>query len=118
VLLHFKEYTRTVESIDADQFKKDKTLWTKEQKFYKVLDPVAKEFFPVKHAYRRQRFYLRYHLYIGGKFSVYKFMACLNRINACIPYFPRKLDTQGTKDCCCLPDNKLCNILNLAKKPE
>jgi hypothetical protein len=39
-------------------------------------------------------------------------MACLHWINACIPYFPRKSDTQGTNN------DELCDILNLAKKPE
>jgi hypothetical protein len=117
-LQHFKEYTRTVESLDAVRVQKGKTSWSDEHKFYEVLDRVAKEFFPVKHAYRRQCFYLRYHLYIGGKFGVREFMARLHRINACIPYFPRKFDTQGTLDCRRLPDDELCDILNLAKKPE
>jgi hypothetical protein len=117
-LQHFKEYTRTVEIFDAERIKKKKTKWTDEQKFYEILDRVAQEFFPVKHAYRRQCFYMRYHLYIGGKFGVREFMARLHRINACIPYFPRKADTQGKLDCRRLPDDELCAILNLAKKPE
>jgi preprotein translocase subunit Sss1 len=117
-LQHFKEYTRPVDSLNEDRVKRDKTPWDDDQKFFEVLDQVAKEFFPVKHAYRRQCFYLRYHLYIGGKFVVHEFMAPLHRINACIPYFPRKSDTQGIKYCKRLPDNKLCDILNLAKKPE
>ncbi len=117
-LQHFKEYTRTVEIFDAERIKKKKTKWTDEQKFYEILDRVAQEFFPVKHAYRRQCFYMRYHLYIGGTFGVREFMARLHRINACIPYFPRKADTQGKLDCRCLPDDELCAILNLAKKPE
>jgi hypothetical protein len=117
-LQHFKEYTRTVDSLNEDQVKRDKTPWDNDQKFFEVLDRVAKEFFPVKHAYRRQCFYLRYHLYIGGKFGVREFMARLHRINACIPYFPRKSDTQGIKYCKGLPDDELCDILNLAKKPE
>jgi hypothetical protein len=117
-LQHFKEYTRTVEIFDAERVKKKKTKWTDEQKFYEILDRVAQEFFPVKHAYRRQCFYMRYHLYIGGKFGVREFMARLHRINACIPYFPRKADTQGKLDCRRLPDDELCAILNLAKKPE
>jgi hypothetical protein len=49
---------------------------------------------------------------------VREFMAQLHQINACIPYFPRKFNTQGTLDCRRLPDNELCDILNLAKKPE
>jgi hypothetical protein len=65
-----------------------------------------------------QCFNLRYHLYIGGKFGVRKFIARLHRINACIPYFPRKTDTQGIKYCKGLLDDELCDILNLAKKPE
>jgi hypothetical protein len=117
-LQHFKEYTRAVEIFDAERIKKKKTKWTDEQKFYEILDRVAQEFFPVKHAYRRQCFYMRYHLYIGGKFGVREFMARLHRINACIPYFPRKADTQGKLDCRRLPDDELCAILNLAKKPE
>jgi hypothetical protein len=117
-LQHFKEYTRTVEIFDAERVKKKKTKWTDEQKFYEILDRVAQEFIPVKHAYRRQCFYMRYHLYIGGKFGVREFMARLHRINACIPYFPRKADTQGKLDCRRLPDDELCAILNLAKKPE
>jgi hypothetical protein len=118
VLQHFNKFTRNVDSLNEDQVKRDKTPWDNDQKFFEVLDRVAKEFFPVKHAYRRQCFYLRYHLYIGGKFGVREFMARLHRINACIPYFPRKSDTQGVKYCKRLPDDELCNILNLAKKPE
>jgi hypothetical protein len=117
-LQHFKEYTWTVDNLNDGRGKRDKTTWDDDQKFFEVLDRVAKEFFPVKHAYRRQCFYLRYHLYIGGKFGVREFMARLHRINACIPYFPRKTDTQGIKYCKRLPDDKLCDILNLAKKPE
>jgi hypothetical protein len=117
-LQHFKEYTRTVNNLNNERGKSDKTPWDDDQKFFKVLDRVAKEFFPVKHAYRMQCFYLCYHLYIGGKFGVCKFMARLHRINACIPYFPRKTNTQGIKYCKRLPDDKLCDILNLAKKPE
>jgi hypothetical protein len=113
-----KEYIRTVDNLNDEQEKRDKTPWNDDQKFFKVLDQVAKEFFPVKHAYRRQCFYFRYHLYIGGKFGVREFMACLHRINACIPYFSRKTDTQGIKYCKRLPDDELCDILNLAKKPE
>jgi hypothetical protein len=45
-------------------------------------------------------------------------MAHLHRINACILYFPRKPDTQGIKYCHRLLDDKLCDILNLVKKPE
>ena len=74
-LQHFKEYTRTVEFLDAVRVQKGKTSWSDEHKFYEVLDRVAQAFFPVKHAYRRQCFYLRYHLYIGGKFGVRQFMA-------------------------------------------
>ena len=118
-LQHFKQYTHAVEKADVERnARKKKTPWTEEQKFYEILDRVAQEFFPIKHAYRRQHFYMRYHLYIGGKFGVREFMARLHRINACIPYFPRKTDTQGKLDCRRLPDDELCAILNLAKKPE
>ena len=117
-LQHFKEFTRTVESLNDERIERGKTPWDDDQKFFEVLDRVAKEFFPVKHAYRRQCFYLRYHLYIGGKFGVREFMARLHRINACIPYFPRKSDANGVKYCKRLPDDELCDILNLAKKPE
>lgn len=75
-------------------------------------------FFPFKYAYRRQCFYLRYHLCIGGKFGVHEFMACLHPINDCIPYFPRKSDPQSKLNCRRLPGDELCDILKLAKKPE
>jgi hypothetical protein len=55
VLHHFKEYTWLVELLKEDRVKRDKTPWDKGQVFYKVLDRVTKEFFPVKHTYRRQR---------------------------------------------------------------
>jgi hypothetical protein len=61
-LQHSKEYTRTVDSLNEDRVKRDKTPWDDDQKFFEVPDRVAKEFFPVKHAYHRQCFYLRYHL--------------------------------------------------------
>ncbi len=118
-LQHFKQYTHAVEKVDVERnARQKKTPWTEEQKFYEILDRVAQEFFPIKHAYRRQHFYMRYPLYIGGKFGVREFMARLHRINACIPYFPRKSDANGVKYCKRLPDDELCDILNLAKKPE
>jgi hypothetical protein len=88
MLKPFKEYTRTIKSLDAVRVQKGKTLWSDEHKFYEVLNRVAKEFFPLKHAYGRQCFYLCYHLY-----RVYG-----------LPYFPRKFNTQGTLDCRRLPD--------------
>jgi hypothetical protein len=117
-LQHFKEYTWTVDNLNNERGKRDKTPWDDDQKFFEVLDRVAEEFFPVKDAYPRQCFHLRYHLYIGGKLGVREFMARLQGINACILYFPRKTDTQGIKYCKRLPNDELCDILNLAKKPE
>jgi hypothetical protein len=96
-LQHFKDYTQTVDNLNDERGKRDRTPWDDDQKFFEGLNRVAKKFFPVKHAYRRQCFYLRYHLYIGGKFGVLAFMARPHRINACIPYFPRKTYTQGIK---------------------
>jgi hypothetical protein len=41
------------------------------------------------------------------------------KINACIPcYFPRKTGINGKVDCHQLLDDELCDILNLAKKPN
>ena len=37
-LQHFKEYTRTVDSIHKEPVKKNKTKWTDKQKFHEVLD--------------------------------------------------------------------------------
>ena len=105
-LQHFKQYTHAVEKADVERnARKKKTPWTEEQKFYEILDRAAQEFFPIKHAYRRRHFYMRYHLYIGGKFGVGEFMARLLRINACIPYFPRKTDPQGKVGCRSLADD-------------
>jgi len=117
-LQHFKEFSRSIEQVNRERIDSGKTAWSEERKFSEILDKVAKEFFPVKHAYRRQCFYLRYHLYISGKFGVREFMARLHRINACIPYFPRKNGVNGRVVCTRLPDDELCDILNLAKKPE
>jgi hypothetical protein len=92
-LQHLKENTRLVEETDNDRIARGKKKWSEDYKFGEILDRVAKELFPVKHAYKKQCVYLRYQLYIG-KSGVREFMTRLHRINACIPYFPKTITTK------------------------
>ncbi len=94
-------------------------LLTAQEILARSLDQLAKEFFPVKHAYRRQIFYMRYHLFIGGEVTVREFDMRLNRMNDYLQYFPTIDATNGNlNQCQVLGDDQLCDIINLAKKPE
>ena len=61
---------------------------------------------------------MKYHLFIGGKTGVHDFIARVHRIHSCIPYFPRKNGKKRIVGCKKLGEDELCDILNLAKKPE
>jgi hypothetical protein len=115
-LQHFKEYQRVETVKEANRPNPDER--DDNDLFNEIIDDVAKEFFPVNHAYRRQIFYMKYHLFIGGKTGVRDFIARVHRINSCIPYFPRKNGKKGLRNCKKLGEDELCDILNLAKKPE
>ena len=94
-------------------------LLTSQEILARSLDQLAKEFFPVKHAYRRQIFYMRYHLFIGGKVTVREFDMRLNRMSDYLQYFPTiETATGNLNQCQVLGDDQLCDIINLAKKPE
>ena len=111
-LQHFKEYHRVETTKEASRSDKDSR--DDNDLFNEIIDDVAKEFFPVNHAYRRQIFYMKYHLFIGNKTGVRDFIARVHRINSCIPYFPRKNGKKGIVDCKKLGEDELCDILNLA----
>ena len=55
-LQHFKEFSRSIEQVNQERIDNGKSEMSAERKFTEILDKVAKEFFPVKHAYRRQCF--------------------------------------------------------------
>jgi hypothetical protein len=83
------------------------------------LDQLAKEFFPIKHTYRRQVFYMRYHLFTGGENTVCEVDMRLNRMNDYLLYFSTiEHNDNKFKQGGVLRDDQLCNIINLAKKPE
>ena len=86
-LQHFKKYQRVENTKEASR--SDITERDDNALFNEIIDDMAKEFFPVNHAYRRYIFYMKYHLFIGGKTGVRDFIARVHHINSCIPYFPR-----------------------------
>ena len=62
---------------------------------------------------------MRYHLFIGGEVTVREFDMRLNRMNDYLQYFPTiETATGNLNQCQVLGDDQLCDIINLAKKPE
>lgn len=90
-----------------------KKIWIKKRKKFLMnkgfFDRVAREFFPVKHACRRQ----------GADITVRQFDLHLNCMNDYLQYFPMVKSKGGSlRKCPILGKDQLCDIINLAKKPE
>jgi hypothetical protein len=85
---------------------------TAEDILVRSLDWLAKEFFPIKHAYSHQTFYVRYHLFIGGENTIRQFdMMRLNSMNNHLLYFPTiERNDNKFNQCQVLGDDHLCDI--------
>jgi hypothetical protein len=80
---------------------------------------MALEIFPTKHSYRRQVFYMKYHIFMGDGKTVKLFEKRVNWLNQCLKYFPMINSTDGQlKTCESLREDDLCDIYTLAIKPE
>jgi hypothetical protein len=88
---------------------------TAEDALAQSLDQLAQEFFPIEHVYRCQVFYMRYHMFIGGEYTVREFNMRLNCMNNCLLYFPTiEQNDNKFNQCKVLQDDQLCNIITLA----
>jgi hypothetical protein len=82
--------------------------------FREAIKKLGVDYFPSVHAYRRQRNYLRYHVFMMDT-SLSDFKAELPRQNNSLKYFPVPDDCEYCK---VLPDDDLVEILDRAKRVE
>ena len=96
------------------------TQWDDDKCLKHTIDLTAQEYFPAKHAVRRQTFYMKYHLYIGGNTTVKEFYTRFQQMNQFLPYFPMIRSGLGNDvvyaDPRSLTEDQVCDVLNLAKK--
>ena len=63
---------------------------------------------------------MKYHLYIGGMTTIKEFYTRFQQMNQFLHYFPLIKGVNGAKvtykDPTMLPDDQICDVLNLAKK--
>ena len=82
--------------------------------FDEVIEKLGLDYFPSVHSYRRQRNYLRYHVFMMDM-SLNDFKAELRRQNNFLRYFPVPDDREK---CEVLPDDELVEIVDRAKRVE
>jgi hypothetical protein len=85
-----------------------------EDKFDEAIARLGARYFPTDHPYRRQRNYLRYHLFIMDM-QLCDFKAELLRQNNYLRYFPVPEDRESVES---LPEDELVEILDRAKRIE
>jgi len=82
--------------------------------FDEAIEQLGLTYFPSAYAYRRQRNYLRYHLFML-EMSLADFRAELRRQNNFLRYFPIPDDRES---CDMIPDDELVDIVDRAKRVE
>ena len=82
--------------------------------FNEAIEKLGLDYFPSVHSYRRQRNYLRYHVFMMDM-SLSDFKAELRRQNNFLRYFPVPDDREK---CDVLPDDELVEIVDRAKRVE
>jgi hypothetical protein len=82
--------------------------------FDEAIERLGLDYFPSENAYRRQRNYLRYHVFMI-EMTLSDFRAELRRQNNFLRYFPIPNDRTS---CESLPDDELVEIVDRAKRVE
>ena len=85
-----------------------------EETFEEAIERLGLDYFPSSNSYRRQRNYLRYHLFMM-EMPLADFRAELRRQNNFLRYFP--IPTDRTQ-CDVIPDDELVEIIDRAKRVE
>ena len=85
-----------------------------ENHFEEAIEQLGLDYFATENAYRRQRNYLRYHVFMIDM-SLSDFRAELRRQNLFLRYFPIPSDRES---CESLPDDELVEIVDRAKRVE
>lgn len=83
-------------------------------RYDEAIEKLGLDYFPCVHSYRRQRNYLRYHVFMMDM-SLADFKAELRRQNNFLKYFPVPDDRET---CEMLPDDELVEIVDRAKRVE
>lgn len=83
-------------------------------RFDEAIEQLGLRYFNSRHAYRRQRNYLRYHVFMMDM-PLEDFKAELLRQNTYLQYFPIPADRDAVTS---LPDDELLEIVDRAKRVE
>ncbi len=102
---------RELEVEDDEVGAQDKNM---DDDFEEAIKKLGLDYFPSVHAYRRQRNYLRYHVFMMDM-TLSDFKAELRRQNNFLKYFPVPDDREK---CEMLPDDELVEIVDRAKRVE
>ncbi len=102
---------RELEVEDDEVGAQDKNM---DDDFEEAIEKLGLDYFPSVHAYRRQRNYLRYHVFMMDM-TLSDFKAELRRQNNFLKYFPVPDDREK---CETLPDDELVEIVDRAKRVE
>lgn len=115
----FTTHRNAVQLVNAERRTRDQH-WSNEECLKHTIDRTAQEYFPAKHSMRRQTFYMKYHLYIGGNTTVKEFYTRFQQMNQFLPYFPLIKSGEGYEviysERRSLTKDQVCDVLNLAKK--
>ena len=85
-----------------------------EEIFQAAVEQLGRHYFPSNHAWRRQRNYLRYHLFMADM-TLLEFKQRLLEMNKFLNYFPIPDDREEVE---ALPQDELVEILDRAKRVE
>ena len=95
------------------------TAWGDDKVLKHALNDMALEIFPSKHAYRRQVFHMKCHLFVGEGITAKEFEKRLNWLNQSLQHFPLiRMRNGQCRECKALEEDQLCDVINIAKKPE
>ena len=105
---------RVNQEMDNDGSEDDDADEDWDDTFAEAIEKLGLDYFPSVHSYRRQRNYLRYHVFMMDM-SLADFKAELRRQNNFLKYFPVPDDREK---CDILPDDELVEIVDRAKRVE
>ena len=100
--------------IDLEMQMDEEDEMTAEDRYTEAIETLGKKYFPTEHAYRRQKSYLRYHLFMMDM-KLSDFKAELLRQNTYLRYFPIPDDKESVEG---FPDDELVEIVDRAKRIE
>ena len=100
--------------IDLEMQMDEEGEMTAEDRYTEAIETLGKKYFPTEHAYRRQKSYLRYHLFMMDM-KLSDFKAELLRQNTYLRYFPIPDDKESVEG---FPDDELVEIVDRAKRIE